>query len=232
MNIERIILNIPHASPSFPYGKDAWGAGIDACIERWTDWHTDALFIGAIDRSLEARIQSVVYSWSRFFCDVERLENDPLEAVGQGIIYTDFEGVKRQMDEGTKGRIMEGYKAYMSFLKSRIFNGGTLLLDCHSFPADLSEVEVCIGFNEDWSKPEADFIELVAGYFVKHGYSVGINNPYTNSISPETGFEYKSMMIELNKATYMEGNALDVVKAEKMKKVINGLYKIILGYGK
>jgi putative restriction endonuclease len=31
-----------------------------------------------------------------------------------------------------------------------------LLLDCHSFPSELSDVDICIGFNEDWSKPKGD----------------------------------------------------------------------------
>lgn len=82
------MLNVPHSSPVFPFGKECWDSGIDAEIERWTDWYTDWLF-----QSADPRVISVVYPFSRFFCDVERLENDPLEAVGQGIIYKQFNGL-------------------------------------------------------------------------------------------------------------------------------------------
>lgn len=81
--IERIVLNIPHSSDAFPEGcKGSWEDGVDEHIRRWTDWETDRLF-GAASLA-DRRIRPVVFPWSRFFCDVERLENDPLESVGQG----------------------------------------------------------------------------------------------------------------------------------------------------
>jgi hypothetical protein len=60
-----------------------------------------------------------------------------------------------------------------------------LLLDCHSFPSELSDVDICIGFNEDWSKPNKDTIELAVNLFEDCGYKVGINEPYSNSETPE-----------------------------------------------
>ena len=33
-----------------------------------------------------------------------------------------------------------------------------------------------------------------------------VNEPYSNSLSPETGFTYKSLMIEVNKRIYMTRN--------------------------
>ena len=88
----RIVLNIPHASPVFPFGRGGWEDGIRREIDRWTDWYTDWLFSSA--SRLDSRIIPVAYLFSRFFCDVERLENDPLEAVGQGIVYERFGDLK------------------------------------------------------------------------------------------------------------------------------------------
>ena len=85
---QQIILHIPHSSPVFPIGYEDWSGGIDKDIIRWTDWFTDWLFSSAaVDNN---HIIPVAFPFSRFFCDVERLIGDPLESVGQGIIYTDF----------------------------------------------------------------------------------------------------------------------------------------------
>jgi hypothetical protein len=52
----------------------------------------------------DPRIHPVAFPWSRFFCDVERLENDPLEKSGQGIVYTSFEGINRNLTVQEKER--------------------------------------------------------------------------------------------------------------------------------
>ena len=83
-----------------------------------------------------------------------------------------------------------------------------LLLDCHSFPSELSDVDICIGYNEDWSKPNKETIELAVNLFEDCGYKVGINEPYSNSETPDCPFTYQSMMLEVNKKVYMEDGTL------------------------
>ena len=83
-----------------------------------------------------------------------------------------------------------------------------LLLDCHSFPSEMSDVDICIGYNEDWSKPNKETIELAVNLFEDCGYKVGINEPYSNSETPECPFTYQSMMLEVNKKVYMEDGTL------------------------
>lgn len=96
--IDSIVLNIPHSSSEFPgTAKDGWENGIDEHIQRWTDWGTDRLF--GMASSMDPRIHPVTFPWSRFFCDVERLENDPLEKIGQGIVYSSFEGIGGTLPE-------------------------------------------------------------------------------------------------------------------------------------
>ena len=46
---------------------------------RWTDWYTDELFTDSWGS--DPRIRYLVGTVSRFDCDLERLENDPLEGV-------------------------------------------------------------------------------------------------------------------------------------------------------
>ncbi len=90
-NINKIVLHIPHAIINGifgPYGK--WPLNpyfINDCVSKWTDWYTDLLF--AISNE---NVTNVVFPYSRFVCDAERLDNDPMEALGQGILYRQFGG--------------------------------------------------------------------------------------------------------------------------------------------
>lgn len=220
--VNRIVLNVPHASPVFPFGKECWESGIEAEIVRWTDWYTDWLF-----QSGCPMVHSVVYPFSRFFCDVERLENDPLEGIGQGIVYERFNGFRRMLSEADISWIMASYYEHLNRLKSLIRDEHTLLIDCHSFPEDLSNIDICIGFNDDWSKPSESLICLVEAVFHEAGLTVGLNSPYSNSISPDTGFTYQSVMIEVNKGVYM-GHGGDPDGLTTLKKIIQTLYARVL----
>lgn len=102
---------------------------------------------------------------------------------------------------------MRLYESYISRLACFI-DKNTLLIDCHSFPSELSDVDICIGFNDNNSKPKDEDIEYIKDLFSSHGYKVGINNPYSNSITPKSKFDYKSVMIEVNKRCYMDENTL------------------------
>ena len=213
-----IVLHIPHASPVFPFGLSSWEEGINSEITRWTDWNTDWLF--ASSTRLDPRIIPVSYPFSRFFCDVERLENDPLEQIGQGIVYTRFGTLSRCISDAEMQFALESYHEHRQRLVQAL-TPGALLVDCHSFPADLSDTDICIGVNDDWSRPDDNLIDRVLSYFRSWGYSVGLNEPYSNSVSPETGFRYGSLMIEVNKRVYLRGKQeLDLSKASGLRKCI------------
>lgn len=221
---DRIVLNIPHSSSVFPFGKGGWDDGIDEEIMRWTDWYTDWLF-----QSHDARIVSVSFPFSRFFCDVERLENDPLESVGQGVVYRRFNSLKRSLSDDEELWVRRTYREHLERLQSYIIDGRTLIVDCHSFPSDLSEIDVCIGFNDDWSCPSKKTIDTVINTFRSKGYNVGVNSPYSNSITPHCLHLYKSIMVELNKSIYLDGhNTLLLNQAERLKCIINDLYLMLL----
>lgn len=214
---KNVVLNIPHSSDRGVL-QHGWDEAVLDSVNRWTDWHTDALF--NVDG--EPNINAAVFPLSRFVCDVERLENDPLEAKGQGIIYTEFDGVKRA-GAYSKKDLMALYYTHIDNLK-RHLTQDSVLVDCHSFPSDLSDVEICIGYNEDWSKPKPATLETIKKAF--DGYKVGMNTPYSNSISPKMPFPYQSVMIEVNKSAYLDGdNNVDVEKFDALRARILGIYK-------
>ncbi len=84
-----------------------------------------------------------------------------------------------------------------------------MLVDCHSFPSDMGGPDICIGHNEDWSY-DAQLVEGVRKVFESKGYTVGVNTPYSNSITPAAPFRYTSLMIEVNKRVYMNEATLQL----------------------
>lgn len=208
MQYNRIVLNEPHASIEGLYDDNLSFWQIDAqfindCVLRLTDWHTDYLFHSYRDE----RIKTVRFPFSRFIVDAERLWNDPMEAIGQGIIYRHFDSHVRMVPASAEERLLRLWHWHQKRLKDALCEGA-ILLDCHSFPSDMGDVDICIGYNEDWSKPAKSTLELVVNLFEENGYKVGFNEPFSNSETPDCPFRYQSMMLEINKRVYMEEDSL------------------------
>jgi len=219
-----IVLNVPHSS--IEGYSEGWLGKVHLfpIVKRWTDWHTDVLFSSP-------NAVMVRYGKSRFFCDVERLQNDPLEKVGQGIYYTKFEGFTREFTQSLYDSVMHDYFEHRRALSECIKSDNTLLIDCHSFPSDLSDIDICIGFNDDGSKPSDDVIDFICSTFKDNGFSVGVNTPYANSITPHSDFDYKSIMIEVNKKVYLDETTLLLkpICFDKLKHLLNDMYLSLLG---
>lgn len=220
--ITNILLNIPHDSTITFY--DEWNSrDLKKEVMKWADLFTAKLFMTNESKN----IKSVVGNVSRFVCDFERLENDPLEEIGQGIIYTKFNGFERIIPEERKQKIMkELYYPYIEKVKNSL-NVNSLLIDCHSFPTEVAkDIDINFGYNDDWSKPSNKIIDLVLDHF--KGYKVGVNTPYGNSFSPKTDFVYPSIMIEINKKLYLSNNNEFRGDAYKFHFKIVSLYRKIL----
>ena len=218
-----IVLNIPHSTSS-GVENAGWPKTDDfyRLVNTWTDWHTDTLF--SCD---EERVQSVRFPLSRFVVDAERLIDDPMEEIGQGIIYNRYGGVCRNVSN--EKELMIHYYNHIELLKKQL-TPQSILIDCHSFPSFLSDVDVCIGYNDDWSCPPQDIIDYVSRKFADAGYKVGINEPYSNSISPKCEFDYPSFMIELNKKVYMNEDTLELTDgSRRVKAILDGIYANLLG---
>jgi N-formylglutamate amidohydrolase len=221
------VLNIPHASVG-GLGIARWDdtKNLITEVRRWTDWYTDMLFIP----DKREGIQIMTSDYSRFVVDVERLVNDPLEKIGQGIVYKKFNGLHRTFEGREEIEMFRYHANYIRDLRLML-DEHSLLIDCHSFPSDLSDVDICIGYNEDWSKPSDFVIDLVKTFFEHQGYKVGINTPYSNSIAPETGYVYNSIMIEVNKRLYMNEQTLELTDGFlQLHKCLESLYSILNRY--
>lgn len=224
---DKIVLNIPHSSTN--RGTLYWENEelIKEKIHRWTDFKTDVLFHPC--SIIENKVSKVIFNYSRFYVDVERLINDPLESIGQGRIYEKFDEVRRgTIPVEERGMMIGLYEKHINNLSKEITDD-TLVIDCHSFPSDLADVDVCIGYNEDWSKPSDEFIEKAKSIFENYSYRVWINNLYSNSITPCKG-KYKSMMIEVNKRCYLNEKTNEL-KGDfyRIGNLINKVYRMALG---
>lgn len=192
-----LVLGIPHAvpTPAFEDWRTIPGAREEA--ERFTDWATDELFA-----SDDPRVTAVKAKFSRMDCDAERLEDEP-DRLCKFVRHLG-EGGPSRVPASVRNRCLAAWFGYRADLMCAAAQGDSpLIVDCHSFPSDLApDVDICIGFNEDASKPAAATLELVAHIFRDAGYSVAFNRPYANAIAP-MGYVGHSLMIEVNKRTYM-----------------------------
>ena len=234
MKKRNIVLNIPHASINgvFDPQYGGWPCNqyfVNNYINKFTDWYTDFLFLTL---SRQKDVSTVVFPYSRFVCDAERLENDPLEEIGQGIIYKKYGGFERNpMDKKQTKRTMRLWKKHQKILKKEIKSPNTVLIDCHSFPSDMGDCDICIGYNNDWSYNEK-IVDGIAKIFKDRGYSVEYNKPYSNSISPKMSFPYTSVLIEVNKRVYMNEKTLkleyDALKWTRWAGTLKRIYDFLM----
>lgn len=230
--MDKIILNIPHSSNYFPENQFDWDNGIEEYIEKWTDKFTDKLF-----SSVNTDVISYIFPYSRFYCDFERLIDDPLNKIGQGIVYTEFEGIKRNINQKQIDNVMDVYNHFMGGLQLKLQkyldDGYTpILIDCHSFPKELSDVDICLGINDDWSQPNDKLLDLIIKHFSDYNLTVGVNTPYSNSIAPIVNGTYTSFMIEINKGLYLNSKNEFSSFAYKYHLMFESLYKKILNFKK
>ena len=205
-----IVLNIPHSSINGIFDEEIGGwyenpFFINGPVRDLTDWYTDMLFsINGIEN-----VTPVVFNYSRFVCDVERIENDPMEKEGQGIIYSYYGGYVRRLRPENKEKILKLREDHLSRIAENISDdGSTVLIDCHSFTQMNGDApDICIGFNDDFSYDER-IVDLLLNEFNFSGYSTALNRPYANTLTPVKDKEYKSVMIEVNKRIYMDVGTL------------------------
>lgn len=203
--------------------QNTWIGDIEPEIDKWTDWHTDVIFSPIKE---DCHITPVVFPYSRFYCDVERLpESEPMEAVGQGVFYTKFNGCFRRKTTELTNHAAMLHQNHLSNLSANIVCHETLLIDCHSFPEEVApQVDICLGWNDDDSKPSDSLIGQIREYFESQGYCVACNHPYSNSITPPSQFRYHSIMIELNKRLYLANSN----KVAHLNYLMQDLYANIL----
>lgn len=199
---KNIVLNIPHSSINGIFGEyGKWSPNpcfMKDCVAKLTDWYTDILF-----GTKNEKVKSVIFPYSRFVCDAERLVDDPMEAEGQGIIYTHYGGYTRGLlTEEEKMHILSLRTEHLDRLTEALEDDASLIIDCHSFNGEKKDCDICIGYNNDETCDDETLL-LVKQTFRKYNYSVALNDPYANSIAPSTDKRFKSIMIEVNKKLYL-----------------------------
>ncbi|MHB8870626.1 MAG: N-formylglutamate amidohydrolase [Thermoleophilia bacterium] len=142
-----IIAHVPHASTVVPPRVRQESillseADLGRELVRLTDWHCDHLFAWV----LELGGCLFVNGLSRLVFDPERFlddEEEPMAAVGQGVVYThttDGARLATISDGEREARIRDLYEPYHKGLTALVAStlkrfGTALLLDCHSFPS-------------------------------------------------------------------------------------------------
>ena len=218
-----LILHIPHSGTEFYDNQKPYSEIFLEKAKDLIDWYTDELFSPDAE---DERIIPVVFPLCRTACDVERMIDDPLEEKNLGIHYD------RHLIKKINGIMSIGYSHYaqishyeeyiehhhkMEDLIVKNFN--SLIIDCHSFSSrptlllpdseSASKYDICIGYNEDKTKPDRMIIGTIRNHFEAFGYKVGVNYPFSNSKTFNTPSAYKTIMIEINKRLYMDEETLE-----------------------
>ena len=199
-----MILHIPHSSRrllGFIEMKNEQDN-----LDHLTDSYTDDIF------DYDGASSIIKFPLSRFICDVERLENDPLENEGHGIIYTKDcfgDDIIRYISDDF---IYKMYKHHHDKFTKAVNRSSTLyknvvIVDCHSFPdPDHKYSDICIG--RDWFHTTDNMIDIVKEIYTAEGYSVSINVPYSGTFIPKQHINInsnvKSVMIDINKNTFID----------------------------
>lgn len=232
-----LLLHVPHSSSLFPSESIYSWNDLDNEERLLIDYYTDELFV---PQQESADISSVVFPYCRLFCDVERLVNDPLEKIGLGISYFREMPAERGCSRSFGGRV-EAFNEYVDFHASVskilfAMGEGTLLVDCHSFSSHPNllcstppDIDICIGFNDDETRPSRETLVNTVQYFKAKGYKLGINTPFSNSKTYSVPTHYHSMMIEVNKRLYMNEQTLEKSDSfHELKHDIQSLYDVLL----
>ena len=242
---DNLILHVPHSSADFSFaGEEAaerYGSKWLEQARALIDWYTDELFV---PHSHDGNIIPVAFDTCRTLCDVERMSHDPLEGKGLGITYyhclnTDQGTFNPRLTPEGDSRILQKYLDHQYRIASLLVqHHNSLLLDCHSFSnggtllqpdaARNCGIDICLGWNDDFTRRSDDTLSIVEGYFRDKGYAVGLNTPYSNAKTVDTPADYNALMIEVNKKIYMNEQTLEKNnRFEQVASDIQDLYELL-----
>lgn len=160
---------------------------------------------------------SIIFPYSRLFCDVERFDSDDeiMNSIGMGVLYTHNHELV-EIRKNPNKNIKEYYKKHHKLFNDKVSellesNNDVIILDLHSYSKyplpyelypDQKRPDICIGLNSNYNK---SFVDKVLNLINEFGYSVVINEPFCGSIIPSDFLSDKrvtSIMIEIRKDIY------------------------------
>ncbi len=187
-----------------------------------TDHHTDALFAWTVRRGATA----LVNQWSRLVLDPERFEDpelEPMERVGQGVVYTrtsDGRPLRRPEAVERAALIERLYRPWHGTLATLVREalgaaGTCLVIDCHSFgtvplPSEADQApdrpDVCVGTDGYHTPPElADVLEDALR---AQGFRVRRDSPFRGAMVPADRYRQDmrvcSVMLEVRRGLYCD----------------------------
>ena len=187
-----------------------------------TDLYTDDLFKSDFYRALP-----IIYPVSRLVVDPERFIDDaeePMSEHGMGVIYTRTstgEKLRKIPSEEERSELLKEYyhphheKLTLAVKKEIKMNSCVLIVDCHSFsstplPHELDQSpdrpDICIG-TDAYHSP-LWLSKTVVALFIKEGFSVDVNRPFSGTIVPMIYYRRNpyvfSIMIELSRKLYVD----------------------------
>lgn len=227
-----LIIHIPHSSLYIPneYRKTSLLEKNELDIENefMCDMHVDKL--------VNNKNQTIIFKYSRLYCDVERFRDDSevMNKYGMGYIYTKTSLGKDMFKPSVRDRnkIDKIYDEHHDLFDERVSKildkyKKCIIIDLHSYSDELvyrlfgynDAPDICLGVEENYYSKE--IVDYITKSFNKFGYSVKINYPYSGSFVPNRFYNkvntgIVSVMIEINKRVYI--NDLD-----KFKKILNNI---------
>lgn len=234
---ESILVHVPHASDSIPECYRSSILLTDTALRKehdiLTDWHMDKLF---------SSVDSVIFPYSRLFCDVERYSDDekePMAGIGMGCYYLkthDGKELRRYNESEREAILREFYQPHHEMLTSKTQevidrHGFCVLIDCHSYDDTTPWVagkecpDICLGLNA--GHPEIE--QAVNNLCVEYGYTFAVNTPFAGSIIPNGIDESKlfSVMLEVNKRVY-GGRDKDIVPFQRLQEFAESFIQLLL----
>lgn len=214
-----ILIHVPHSSLYIPeeYRKKCLITAEELDIENefMCDYRVNDIFDGE---------HSIVFPYSRLYCDIERFKDDSeiMNKYGMGYIYTKTSTGKDMFKPSKidKEKITAIYDQYHEELNNKVSEildkyNKCIIIDLHSYYSELVSrlfnyndlPDICLGVEDEYYSPE--LVSYLINSFKDYGYSVSINYPYSGSLVPSKFFGMKntnivSVMIELNKRVYLD----------------------------
>ena len=219
-----VLLHLPHDSTVIPTAERADFLISDSDLEReqlrLTDWHTADLYAQGVPAADLVRADV-----SRLVVDVERFADDRLErcaAFGMGATYVRTSDGRplRALSPERRTELLDRYywphhRQLDEAAAERLTRfGRCVILDAHSFPTgqlptqvDFSApLEIGIGTQPGHTSPELR--ALAEDFFRAHGFTVGIDIPFSGAMVPDRffgkEFRVQSLMIEVRRDLYMD----------------------------
>jgi N-formylglutamate amidohydrolase len=235
-----LILHIPHSQVGIPASLKrefvVRHKKLSAHLAASTDHFSDELFDSNLPNT-----QALIFPISRLAVDPERFERDSLEPMakcGLGVLYErghDGNVIRRSFTGARREEILAAwYRPHHDWLTQSVDDAlahapRALVIDCHTFPdlpfamdadQEVPRPDVCIG--TAGIHTPAWLVRAATKWCKSQGWSVRVDAPYSGSIVSlkHNGKDRRvlSIMIEINRARYMEVQGAQAVRRSSFKK--------------